>query len=98
MAAITQVVWMPAAEEDFRQILSELYDLSGHYASVWAGELERKLERLKSQPLSGRIVPEKELSFFREIFVGRYRVMYCVMPEIIYVMRIRHMSGTLRNL
>lgn len=46
----------------------------------------------------GRIIPEKELSFFREIFVGRYRVMYCVMPDTIYIMTIQHMSSSLRNL
>lgn len=98
MAERTKITWMSRAEEDFRNILSDFYDVSPAYAQEWTDEVSRKTERLLQFPLMGRIVPEKELSFFREIFVGRYRVMYCVMPETIYIMTIQPMSGSLRNL
>lgn len=98
MAERAKITWMPRAEEDLRDILSDLYDASPTYAREWADDLSRKTERLLQFPMMGRVISEKELSFFREIFVGRYRVMYCVMPETIYLMTIQHMSSSLRNL
>ncbi len=93
-----QLIWMPRAEEEFRDILSDLYDLSPAYAREWTEEVSKKTDRLRTFPFMGRIVPEKELSFFREIFVSRYRVMYCAMPETVYIMTIQPMSGSLQNL
>jgi plasmid stabilization system protein ParE len=78
MAERTKIIWMQRAEEDFRNILSNLYDISPTYAQDWTEEVSQKTERLLQHPLLGRVVPEKELSFFREIFVGRYRIMYTV--------------------
>lgn len=43
MAEITNVVWMPTASENFRNIISNLYDSSKLYATEWTQELEMKL-------------------------------------------------------
>lgn len=85
------------ARENIRDIYSALYDLSPTYADKWTDELVKKTELLLSFPEMGRMVPEPEIKSIREIFVGRYRVIYQYRPEEtkIYVMAIRPMLGLL---
>lgn len=43
----------------------------------------------------GRIVPEKNVSFFREILVGKYSVLYIYLHNKVTVVAIRHSAGDL---
>jgi toxin ParE1/3/4 len=84
------------AQEDFLDIYSSLYDESASYADFWQDDFFKKIQLLESFPNMGRIVPEiGSLRNFREVFVGRYRVLYVVGKTIIVIVGIRHGSKSL---
>ncbi|WP_083882478.1 type II toxin-antitoxin system RelE/ParE family toxin [Fibrisoma limi] len=62
---------------------------------AWSDELVRKLKLLESFPEMGRIVPEKQLSHFRELLVGNYRLLYIYLHNTITVVGVRHQASPL---
>jgi toxin ParE1/3/4 len=79
------------AQEDFLDVYSFLYDESPAYADFWEKDFFREIELLKSFPNMGRIVPEVgSLRNFREIFVGKYRILYIVSKDLVIIVGIRH--------
>lgn len=62
-----KIVWTTDAEDDFDFIIEKIQTKSISKADRWGELLIEKLELLKQFPEIGRIVPEKQLSFFREI-------------------------------
>ena len=69
MAQVT-LVWEDKAKEAARNVYGYLYDGSVKYADSWADEVDKKLKQLVSFPEMGRIVPEFNASFIREVFAG----------------------------
>jgi addiction module RelE/StbE family toxin len=86
-----KIVWSLAATEDLENIYSFIARDSKYYAGRFVDELLEKIELLPSQPLVGRVVPEKEDHTIREIIKGNYRIMYSIhkLPQII-IYRIIH--------
>lgn len=79
------------AQEDFLDVYSSLYDESPVYADFWEKEFFKKIQLLESFPNMGRIVPEiGSIRNFREIFVGKYRVLYVVSKTILVIVGVRH--------
>ena len=75
---------------------SALYDESPSYADFWEKEFFKKAQLLEAFPNMGRIVPEiGSLRNFREIFVGKYRVLYVVSKTIVVIVGIRHSAKSL---
>lgn len=89
------LVWADKAKEQTRDIYGYLYDGSATYAASWADEVERKLDNLLTFPEMGRIVPEFNVSFIREVFAGQYRVVYTFQNNIITVVSVRSMQQPL---
>ncbi|GAB3928815.1 type II toxin-antitoxin system RelE/ParE family toxin [Larkinella terrae] len=90
-----EIIWRNEAKEDFRDALHYLSRSSLRYAEQWVDELNRKLTLLTTFPEMGRIVSEKNTSFFREILVGNYRVLYIYLNSKITVVAIRHSASDL---
>ena len=89
------LIWTDKAKEQARDIYSYLYDGSATYAASWADEVERKLDKLLTFPEIGRIGPEFNVSFIREVFAGQYRVVYTFQNNIITVVSVRSMQQPL---
>ena len=89
----TVVGWSPHAEEQFRKILSELYDRSPEQAEKWSDELLKKINLLESFPEMGRLAPTHGLYFYRQILVGQYRVRYAYFGNSVTIASIRHQAG-----
>ncbi|MGM9511812.1 MULTISPECIES: type II toxin-antitoxin system RelE/ParE family toxin [Larkinella] len=89
----TEIIWRDEAKEDFRDALQYLSRSSLRYTEQWVDELNRKLTLLATFPEMGRIVPEKNTSFFREILVGKYRVLYIYLQKTITIVAIRHSAS-----
>lgn len=64
------LVWEDKAKEAARNVYGYLYDGSVKYADSWADEADKKLKQLVAFPEMGRIVPEFNVSFIREMFAG----------------------------
>lgn len=97
MAERTKIIWTEEAKEELKEILDYQLEESFAYASDWSEDVEKKLDLLSKFPEMGRIVPEKELSFFREIFAGNYRIIYTFLNQTITIMAVRHMGSSFRK-
>lgn len=86
------------AQEDFLDVYSNLYDESPSYADYWEAEFFKKVNLLEQFPNMSRIVPEiGSIRNFREIFVGKYRVLYIVSKTIIVIIGIRYGAKPLNS-
>lgn len=90
MAQVT-LVWEDKAKEAARDVYSYLYEGSTKYADSWADEVDRKLKQLLGFPEMGRIVPEFNVSFIREVFAGQYRLVYTYQNNVVTVVTVRSM-------
>ena len=93
----TTVVWEDEAKEEFRDIWLDIYENAEQYADKWAKEVEENVILLERFPEMGRIVPELNVKYVREIFVGNYRVIYTFLKPILTILAIRHTSRPLKN-
>ena len=89
-----KVIISDDARRDLDRIFLEFIDFSEKYALMWADEFFNYMDLLETNPKMGRIVPEVGSDNFREVFVGKYRVMYKVTNEV-EIMMLRHSSKPL---
>ncbi|MFN8347180.1 MAG: type II toxin-antitoxin system RelE/ParE family toxin [Spirosomataceae bacterium] len=89
------IIWTEAAKEDIRDVVFYLMRDSDVFAENWVKELEHSLHLLSSFPEMGKVNQEKEVSFIREIFVGKYRVVYSYLNGVVTLLMIRHQSRPL---
>ncbi|MBC8153817.1 MAG: type II toxin-antitoxin system RelE/ParE family toxin [Bacteroidetes bacterium] len=75
--------WNDEARGEMLDIYSHLFDLSPTLAEAWADELEKKQALLETFPEIGRLVPDYNTSFIREVFVKRYRLIYTYENELL---------------
>lgn len=98
MAAATQLIWTDEAKEEVLDIYWRLLDESAAYADDWSEEVRVKTELLLKFPEMGRMVPDKDLRFLREVFAGKYRIIYSYLSGTINILAVRHMSRPLGRL
>jgi plasmid stabilization system protein ParE len=90
-----KVIWSDPARDDLDAIFLGLYSFSENYANSWIEKLFLDVDRLETFPEMGRIVPEKEVSFLREIIVWKYRVFYIYFDNEVRIVRLQHSSKPL---
>ena len=73
---MTKLIWSPQAEQDIKAIRAYIIEDSTRYAELVVGRIVAGVERLARFPESGRIVPERNDPFIREVIVDPYRVVY----------------------
>lgn len=96
---MTELVWSPQAFHDLDSIRSYISDDSPAYAELVVVRIVSAVERLRTFPESGRIVPERNKPELREIIVAPYRVVYRLEPravEIVTVFRASRQFPDLR--
>ena len=52
--------------------------------------LTRRADALSEHPLIGRVVEQYQLDDIREVYEGRYRMIYRVLPDRIDILTVRH--------
>jgi len=92
------IIWSGPAKEDFRDVVSYLMRDSDVLAEKWVNDLYHSLELLAQFPEMGKMNQEKEINFIREIFVGKYRVVYSYLNDTITFLMIRHQSKPLERI
>ena len=71
---MAKVVWAGPALKDLEIIVRYIARDSPRYAEGFSKRLVRAPLVLKEYPLLGKVVPEYELSNFRELIHGAYRI------------------------
>jgi plasmid stabilization system protein ParE len=87
---MNQVIWVPSALDDLKEIQKYIARDSLYYANKFIEGAFNATERLSSFPKSGRIVPEFGNPAIREIGHGSYRIIYELINEAIYVVAVVH--------
>ena len=73
---MTAIIWSPQALEDLESIREYIAQDSARYAELVVARIVSSVERLRSFPESGRVVPELNRPDIREVIVRPYRVVY----------------------
>jgi toxin ParE1/3/4 len=73
---MVQVRWTRLAVTDLKGIHSYISIGSAKYAKIQVLKIRDKVKVLCKYPLAGKPVPEYRNSRYRELIVGRYRIIY----------------------
>ena len=87
---MTQILWSPEAIEDVEAIRAYVARDSPRYADLLVERLVSAVERLETDPLSGRMVPEVGDDTVREVIHGNYRIVYRVRSDLVDIVTVFH--------
>ena len=88
---MVKIVWTEQSVLDLKDILDYISKDSRRYAENQIRRIKAKTLILKTQPESGRIVPELGILQIRELIEGNYRIVYRLLhTEIIEILTIHH--------
>jgi len=85
-----KVAWAQAAWSDLEDVSEHISKDSPHYAAAFVGEVCDAARSLAYLAERGRIVPEFGDPSVRELFVRRYRLMYQVSEQTVYIIGFIH--------
>ena len=88
-----KVHWSEIAEADIDDIYDYIARDVPYYAELFVGRLIETVDKLEDHPEIGRVVPEAEdREDIRELTFQRYRIIYQIKPESIYIVTVIHGS------
>ncbi len=86
-----KIIWSPTARTKTKEILEYVAKDNPDAALVLIDQFESKIEKLKENPESGRVLPELKNDKIREIVVHKnYGFIYEINPDTIEILTIRH--------
>ena len=85
-----RVAWTLAAVDDLEQAAEYIGRDSPRYSAALVREALRAARSLSTFSNRGRIVPELDNQNIREIFVGRYRLIYHVGAQAVSILGLIH--------
>lgn len=90
------IIWSHEARQDLGTIFLRLNAESQSYSRKWINEVFKKIELVERFPSMGRRVPELKVKSIREVFAGKYRILYNIGKEgRLEILAIRHSSKPL---
>jgi plasmid stabilization system protein ParE len=89
---IYTVIVQAGARADVASIVLDLEEFNSEYADRWASAMEEAIAGLKQFPNRYAFAAETKGTNYevRQIFVGRYRVLFAVCGDQVHVLRVRH--------
>lgn len=91
------VIWSEEALRDVDDIAGYIARASKRYASTFVKRLFRAAEGVQLFPEAGARIPEFERDDLREIFVGKYRLIYRITADEVTVLAVIHGARDLRR-
>ncbi len=94
---MVKLIWTDQAINDLGDIGDYIAENSEKYAKLTVQNLFERVNILKTFPLSGRIVPEKNHENVRELIEGSYRIIYeIVSNEQVNILTVYHSARDLK--
>lgn len=90
-----KVIWTDPAVDDLEAAVDFIANDSPAYASALAQQVCDAGDSLAEFSERGRRIPDPELSDFREIFIGSYRLVYRAEPNRVLIVGVIHGSRDL---
>ncbi len=94
MASIT---WTENALNDINNIASYISKDSEFYAKQFVKKLIHATLKLESFPEIGKTIRELPQSDYREILYKKYRIIYRVDADMVYIITVHHLARLLEN-
>ncbi|UPT66973.1 MAG: type II toxin-antitoxin system RelE/ParE family toxin [Sphingobacteriales bacterium JAD_PAG50586_3] len=95
---MVKVNWTNKALADIDSIATYIAQESPHFARLQAVKFFTRVEQLTHFPKSGKIVPEFNSIYLRELIEGNYRIVYRIInKEEIHIVRVHHSAMPLRR-
>ena len=85
-----KIIWSPLAIDRASEIAEYIARDKQSTAEKWVNTIFPKVEKLRSSPEIGRIVPEIRNGQFRELIYGNYRIIYRIEKKQISILTIGH--------
>ena len=85
-----KIIWSPLAVDRASEIAEYIAQDNPTAAENWVNAVFTHVEQLNKFPESGRIVPEINDHFFRELMYGNYRIIYRIEENRVSILTIRH--------
>lgn len=82
---MAQVIWSPSALDDIDAIAEYIARDSIELASIFVRRLFEATDHLELFPKSGRMIPEINNPYCREVIYGAYRIMYRIEENEIWI-------------
>lgn len=84
------VIWSDRANTDLRQIFERREELSPESATRLVDAITTRTHQLAAFPDSGRMMPEFENRYLRELIEGDYRIIYERFPDRVEIVSVAH--------
>jgi toxin ParE1/3/4 len=94
---MAEIIWTSTALSDINSIAEYISLDSGFYAKQFVNKIFLAPYKLEAQPEIGKIVPELPTYNYREIIFKKYRIIYRVDSDIVYIISVHHSSRLLGN-
>jgi plasmid stabilization system protein ParE len=85
---VIDLIWAPRSVADLEDIRAFIAADSPAYADLTIQRLVASVERLRSFPGSGRMVPERQSPELREVISGRFRIVYRRKPTVVEIVTV----------
>ena len=86
-----KIIWSPTARIRTKEILEHISEDNPDAALTLIEQFETKVEKLRQNPESGRVLPETKNDKIREIVIHKnYGVIYEITPDTIEILTVRH--------
>ena len=94
---MARVTWTEQALDDLHAVCLFIARDTPAYASVFAAQVFRAVDRLADFPRSGRTVPELDRDEVRELIVHSYRIIYRLIPGQVEILTVHHGARPLES-
>jgi toxin ParE1/3/4 len=93
---MVRVTWTEISIQDLKEIFDFIAEDSIRYAAITSNKIYHKAQGIATNPYLGRMIPEFNEKFLREIIVGDYRVIYRIKnDEQVDILRVYHSARLL---
>ncbi len=92
------IKWTESAANDLEEVAKFIGRDSRFYATTVVKEARKAAQTLKFSAERGRIAPECNSQDIREIFLWKYRMIYKVTPDVIFILAFIHGARNLEEL
>lgn len=93
-----RVAWTQLALADLQQVVQFIGRNDRDIALEFAKRVHQQARKLANFPEGARLVPESNEPNCREIFIGNYRLIYLVTPEVVTIVGFFHGGRQIKRL
>ena len=93
---MVKITWTEISINDLKEIFDFIADDSIRYATLTTYKIYQRVQPIMHNPYFGRMVPEFNEKFIREVIEGNYRIIYRIKSDVqVDILRVYHSARLL---